>query len=319
KIADRPTRDALALYDMATGRMIFAGDTTLLKNLRVNDVIVSRPGPAAPYGYLRKVLSIRKERGMYTLATIQAKFTEAIGKGTLQVSGPLVPSSSASTLRQNSLVEPKTRSLGASFDEGDQLIFTKHIEETINLEGGDDEVGGTGTVKVIGDIYINAGYNIGAGIEWCGIVPCADRLEAWMGFEHKSDLRVIGDFDGHVRKQIEYPIPMQPIFFMIGLLPVVLVPEVNVIVGVDGNAHIDFEFKAGSDVKMKPYIKWTDDNGGTWQDLTQIDDPLEKTYSDVDISGSIEVEVYAKLDASLLLYDAIGPSMDGSLGIGSTM
>ena len=319
KIADRATRDALALFDMSTGRMVFAGDTTLLKNLRVNDVIVSRQSAAAPYGYLRKVSSIRKEKGMYTLETVQAKFTEAIKVGTLQVSGPLVPGDGTATARQSARSESLNgKTITASFDEGDQFTFTRHIEEEINLEGGDDEIGGTGTVKVIGDVDIKAGYNIGAGIEWCGIAPCADRLEAWMGFDQTSNLRIVGNFDGKVHKEFAYPIPMEPIFFMIGFLPVVLVPEVNVIVGVDGKAHIDFEFAAGSQVTMKPYLKWTDENGGTWQDLTQIDDPLKKTFTYANISGTIEMEVFAKLDASLLLYGAIGPSMDGSLGIGGT-
>ena len=66
---------------------------------------------------------------------------------------------------------------------------------------------------------------------------------------------------------------------------------------------------------MKPYIKWTEDQG--WQDLSQIDDPLEKTFLYANITGTIEAEAYAKLDAALLLYGVVGPSMDGSLGIGA--
>jgi len=317
KIADKATRDALALFDMSTGRMVFVGDTAILRSLFINDVIASRQSPAAPYGYLRKITSIRKSKGIYTLETVQAKFTEAIKVGKLQASGPLLLGSSEAASIQNSRSALNGGAIAASFDEGDQYTFKEHIETTINLDGGDDEIGGTGTVTVIGDVYINAGYNIGAGIEWCGVVPCADRLEAWMGFEQKTDLRIIGDFQGKVHKEIAYPVPMEPIFFMIGPLPVILVPEVNVIVGVDGKAQIDFEFKAGSEVTMKPYLKWTDDNGGTWQDLTKIDDPLSKTYSDVDITGTIEMEVFAKLDAALLLYGAIGPSMDGGLGVGA--
>ena len=151
--------------------MVFAGDTSLLRNLHINDVIVSRQGPAAPYGYLRKVTSIRKGKGIYTLETFQAKFTEAIKVGTLQVSGPLEPGSNADDAGQNKLFAPSRNSFGDTIDIGNQIPFTRHIDEVINLDGGDDEIGGTGTIRVVGDIEIRAGYNIGAGIELCTTPP----------------------------------------------------------------------------------------------------------------------------------------------------
>ena len=312
KIADRVTRDALAFYDMATGRMVFAGDTNLLKNLKVNDVLVSREGPAAPYGYLRKVTSIRKSRGIYTLETVQAKFTEAIKRATLQVSGPLEPADDADSAENSQAFAPERRS--AEFDVGKSIPFSRHIDVTIDLNGGDDELGGSGTINVVGDVEIQAGYNIGAGIELCTDPPfaCADRVEAWMGFVQKSNLHVSAKFDGHLHKEYAYPIEMSPIFFMIGPIPVWLVPEVNVIVGLDGMAHVDFQFDAGAQSTVKPYIKWTEDDG--WKDLTDFA-PLSHSYADVKFAGNAELEGYAKLDAALLLYGLIGPKMDGSLGI----
>jgi hypothetical protein len=308
KIADKATRDALAFYDTSTGQMVFAGDTNILKNLKVNDVLAGREGPSAPYGYLRKVISIRKSKGVYTLETVQAKFTEAIKRGTLQVSGPLEPADGG----QSQGFAPEGRS--AEFDIGKNIPFTQHIDQTINLEGGDDELGGTGTIHVVGDFDIQAGYNIGAGIELCKTPPfaCADRVEAWMGFVQRSSLHVDAKFDGHLHKEYAFPIEMSPIFFMIGPIPVWLVPEVNVIVGIDGNAHVDFEFNAAGQSNVKPYIKWTEDDG--WKDLTELT-PLSHSFLNAKFAGNAELEGYAKLDAALLLYGAIGPKMDGSLGI----
>jgi len=317
KIADAATRDALSFYDAATGRMWFAAETSLLKQLNVNDVLVSKPSEAAPHGYLRKVISIRKDKGMYIVDTVQAKIYEAITRGTLQIGGTLLPSGGASIAREPASSSAKGGAITASLDEGDQLTVDQPIDVTFNLEEEDGDVSGTGTIRVTGHVFIKAGYNIGAGIEPCvGLPPvCVDRLEAWMGFEQKSNLRVVGTFKGEVKKEETiYPVPMQPIIFFIGPIPVVLVPQMSVIVGVEGKAQIDFEFAAVSDVTMKPYIKWTEDEG--WKDLSTIDDPLEKTFLDADITGTIEAEAYAKLDAAILLYGVVGPSMDGSLGIG---
>jgi hypothetical protein len=306
KIADKVTRDALAFYDTSTGRMVFAGDTNILKNLKVNDVLAGREGPTAPYGYLRTVTSIRKNKGVYTLETVQAKFTEAIKRATIQTSGPLEPADQTQTFA------PEGRS--AEFDVGKSIPFKQHIDVVIDLNGGDDELGGSGTINVVGDVEIQAGYNIGAGIELCKTPPfaCADRVEAWMGFVQKSSLHVTGKFDGHLHKEYAYPIEMSPIFFMIGPIPVWLVPEINVVVGLDGRAHVDFEFNAAAQSTVKPYIKWTEDEG--WKDLTAFA-PLSHSHADVKFAGNAELEGYAKLDAALLLYGVIGPSMDGSLGI----
>jgi hypothetical protein len=306
KIADKATRDALAFYDTSTGQMVFAGDTNILKNLRVNDVLAGREGPSAPYGYLRKVTSIRKNKGIYTLGTVQAKFTEAIKRATLQTSGPLEPADQSQTFA--------AEGRSAEFDVGKSVPFKQHIDVTIDLNGGDDELGGSGTINVVGDVEIQAGYNIGAGIELCKTPPfaCADRVEAWMGFVQKSSLHVTGKFDGHLHKEYAYPIEMSPIFFMIGPIPVWLVPEVNVVVGLDGRAHVDFEFNAAAQSTVKPYIKWTEDEG--WKDLTAFA-PLSHSHADVKFAGNAELEGYARLDAALLLYGVIGPSMDGSLGI----
>ena len=118
-----------------------------------------------------------------------------------------------------------------------------------------------------------------------------------MGFVHKSNLRVIGNFDGHLHKEFAYPIPMSPIFFMIGPVPVWLVPEVNVIVGFDGTAHVDFEFATQAQSNVKPYIKWTEDED--WKDLSTWE-PLSNTFFDAKFSGDARLEGYAKLDAALL-------------------
>lgn len=316
KVTDAATRDALAAYDPATGQLLFSSETSLLKNLKVDDVIASKPSTAAPYGYLRKVTSVNKVKGAYIVESVQAKLFEAITKGTLQTAGTLLPSTGAGT-NARPLAPGERNAFGASLDEGDQLTVDQPIDVTINFEEEDGDVSGTGTVRIQGHVFIRAGYNIGAGIEPCvGLPPvCVDRLEAWMGFEQKSNLRVTGNFKGTVKKEKTiYPVPMQPIIFFIGFLPVVLVPQMNVIVGIEGNAEVNFEFAAQSEVNMKPYLKWTEDEG--WKDLSEIGDPLEKTFLDADMTGTIQVEAYAKLDASLLLYGVIGPSVDGSLGIG---
>ena len=321
KISDEMTRNALLSFDTGKGRMVFSTETPLLKNLSVYDVIVSEPGPGAPYGYLRKVTSIRKNKGQVILETVQAKLTEAIYQGQLDASGELRPSGGSllsPTASSKSLLNDAS-AITASLDEGQQFNFQKDIDVTLNLAAGQDGLNGTGTVRVQGLVYFNAGYNLGMGIESCFEIPpvCVDRVEAWMGVEQKSHLKVTGNFDGFLHKEaVIDTVPLDPIVFFIGPVPVVLVPTVNIVLGVDGEAHINFSFEAEGHSKIKVGAKWTDpdDNGIGWEDLSEYN-PLDKAFVSADINGTIRMEAFGKVDAKLLLYGVFGPGLNSSLGV----
>lgn len=325
KVADETTRNALSTFDPATGQMTFLAVTPLLRSLSIGDVLASEPGSAAPYGYLRKIISIRSGRGRVVLETVQAKLNEAISQGTLDASGVLRPGSlsRATTPERSNIGSGKQLSSVNgldSVDEGDGFTFQRDIDVTFNLETGGDGTGGTGTVRVQGSVYFNAAYNVGIGIETCAEVPpvCVDRFEAWTGLEQKSKLRVTGVFDGHLNKEQKiFDVPLDPIVFFIGPVPVVIVPKVEILVGVNGEAHVDFSFEAKASSRFKAGAKWTDPNDGGrgWENLTDFT-PLEDEFIDADFNGNMRVEGYAKLDASLLLYNVAGPGMDGSVGIG---
>ena len=318
KIADPATRAALTLYSKDTGRLVFSQVTPLLERLKTRDVIVSKPAPGAPYGFLRKIKSMRKDGNTLTLETEQAKFSEAIillGPTTVtgQLQAPEPPASSR--LSSRGLSAPAI----AAIDLGDSFEFKETIAVEIDLESAEGDIEGSGKVRVDGSVYFNAGYNIGLGVEGCAEIPpiCVDRVEAWMGVEQVTRLKVTGEFDGRLKKEEEIAeVPMQPIFFFIGPFPVWIQPDVEILLGVDGEAHVDFSFDAGAQSRIKVGAKWTDpDDGGVgWRsikDFTLID----KEYFDAEMLGRLRLETYGKVDAKLLFYSVFGPGINGSVGI----
>lgn len=328
KVADRATREALASFDPDSGQMVFLTFTSQLKDLEVGDVLVSKPGPAAPYGYLRRVTSITKVQGQAVLETVQALLTEAISEGDLDVAGVLLPSNpvaaTAATATSTAGAFGDLRGMDqavalAAIDEGDGFTFQQDIDVTIEFDESDEDVEGTGTVRVQGSVYFNAGYNVGLGIEGCLAITlvCVDRFEAWAGGEQKSVLRVTGDFDGTLKKeQLIAPIPMSPIVFFIGPVPVVIVPRLDVLLGVEGNAHVDFVLDAKGESRIRVGAKWTDpDDGGIgWENISEFT-PLSGELFDFDYTADFSLEAYGKVNGSLLLYNVAGPGMDASVGI----
>lgn len=324
KVADEVTRNALSAYDPITGRMVFSPRTPLLNSLNHGDVLVSEPSTAAPNGYLRKVVAINRVNGGFVLETTQAKLNEAIYQGTLNATGELLPNDGTqppvpSPLAARGIYDGSIPSPNIVIDEGDVFNFHRDIDVTINFDGSEDGVEGTGTVRVTGFVYFNAGYNVGIGIRECLEIPpgCPDRFEAWAGLEQKSRLRVTGNFDGEIHKEkIIHPIPMEPIVFFIGPVPVVLVPEINVKLGVDGEAHLDFVFEGEAKSKFKAGAKWLNPEygGNGWNNISEYL-PLDKRIHAADINAKLRVEGYAKVDAKIKLYGVAGPGIDGSVGI----
>jgi hypothetical protein len=330
KIADNVTRAALGSFDVNSGRMVFLLETPLLKNLRTSDVLVGKPSSAAPFGYLRKVTSIRKDRGIYYVDTLQASLTEAIYKGKLDASGEMLPEdelpaepSAANSVRMFSKTEPGAAQLSDSLTSGCSessgstgYNFECSVDETFDINRGVGEFEGTGHVRVAGKVYFNAGYDVGVGIELCARVPpvCMDRFEARLRVKQKSELHIDGTLDARLFKEIVVARKIfDPITFWIGPVPVVIFPVANLVVGARGDAHVAFDFDATAESNFAIGAKWTDqsDGGQGWEDVSEA---IVNGTADGSLEGSLDLRTYYKGNAKLLLYGVAGPSFGGALG-----
>jgi hypothetical protein len=323
KISDDDTRNSLMTYDPSTGVMFFAIETQVLRNLSVGDVLVSEPSAAAPYGLLRKITSIRKNRGQYTLGTDQAKLNQAISQGTLIANGQLLPeqiaSSTSGLYYAGSAESGDSEQQAEALDVGDNFNFHRDIDVTFDFAAADGGVTGTGNVHVVGSMDFNAGYDLGMGVETCAEIPpvCVDRVEAHVDVNQKSNIRVTGQFDGTIHKEKTIDtIQFSPITFFIGPIPVVIVPTIDVLVGVDGEAHANFVFAANAQSTLKVGAKWTDpgDGGAGWENIHEFN-PLSGGVTESTLNANLTVDGYGKANAKLLLYDVAGPGMAARVGL----
>jgi hypothetical protein len=328
KIADDATRNALASYDGATGQMIFVTGTPILSGLSINDVFVSEPSPAAPNGFLRKVTSVRRNKQQYIVETVQAAITDAVSQGTLQATGDLLPEdlASATPLVPGVTLQKADTPNGfvpAGITGGTTggYNFSANIDVTFdqNIEGGDYE--GSGYVHVTGQILFNAGYDVGVGAELCDRVPfvCVDRVEGHFGIDQFSDLHVDGHFDGHMHK--EYVLArhiFSPITFFIGPIPVVIVPVIDLVAGVDGTAHVEFNFSASLETRSSLGAKWTDpgDGGHGWENVSSLFSVVPSASVD-HIQADMNLRAFGKGYAKALLYGIAGPTVAADVGGGA--
>lgn len=321
KVSDEATRNALTNFDPITGKMAFSTKTTLLGSLKPGDVLVSEPGAAAPNGYLRKVRAIKKENGGFVLDTTQATFNDAIQQGTLDAAATLRPSDLLTT--ETALPGVTFRTLSRDSDGlqaanviGDDYDFETSVDITIDGATGGGGVNGDGHVRIQGYIRFNAGYDLGFGVEPCLEIPpvCVDRVEGRVGADQYSNLRVSGEFNGTLLKEIKLSTHyFKPIVFFIGPVPVVLVPVINVVVGVNGEAHLKFSFAAELSAQLLLGAKWTEDRG--WEDLSRKNG-VQVGITEQNLDANMKLRTYGKADAKLLFYGVAGPGFDSRVGGG---
>lgn len=320
KVADEPTRNAQSIYDPVTGRMDFSTSTSLLNSLRRGDVLVSEPSAAAPNGYLRKVTAIKN--GGRSLETTQASFNDALQQGFLDAAAALRPGDLLRTEAALPGVTFRTLSRaeeGLRFSNvvGEDYDFETSVDITLDRSISGGGVNGDGHVRIQGYIRFNAGYDVGFGVEPCLRVPpvCVDRVEARVGIDHYSNLRVSGEFNGTMQKEIKLSTHyFKPIVFFIGPIPVVLVPIIDVVVGANGEAHLRFSFAAELSAQLLLGAKWTEENG--WENLSRKNG-VQAGIIEQNLDANMKLRAYGKAGGKLLFYGVAGPGIASSVGGGA--
>ena len=311
KVADATTRDALTLYDPKTGILLFSTSTPLLDSLKVDDVLVSEPSSAAPYGYLRKVSVIRREGAQVVLETVQANLTDAIHQGWLEAADDLETSdlASATALVGGLSVGVVQPTVGV----GDGFRFEARFDETVLDIGEGDE---KAKVRVNGVLYFNAGYYFGVGIRpRVGIPPAyVDHFEAWIGFEQRAQLQVSGEANAQINKEKKVAeFRFKPLYFAAGPVPVVIFPTVYIFVGVTGEVNLRFSYNAVQTAQARIGAKWIDNRG--WEEIKPT--PAFNTSFDqnFDIKARLKARAYAKAEGALMLYGIAGPTIGAQMSI----
>jgi hypothetical protein len=310
KIPDQATRDALTVFDTTTGVMRFNASTPVLDNLKPNDVLVSEPATAAPYGFLRKVTSVRKEGGEVIVETTQAKLTEAIQQGTLNVEGKL----KANQLRQvtplsegayGRAVEDTIGELSPQVDFGDGFKFEAGIDAL--LETDDDN--GKASVHFKGLVKFDVGYKILIDI---GFLADLDAVEASLGFYEETTLNVNADAAGTIQKEIEVAhFDFDPVTFFIGPVPVVLFPSTTIVVGVDGKAKVHFDYTFSQSGGFVQGLRWDEDDG--WQRINK--NGFDVKNEGPNFKGTMDMRGYSRSNLRVMVYGILGPEVALTTGV----
>lgn len=230
-------------------------------SLKVNDILYI----PTTTGLLRKITNIQASGNQIVISTTQGTFEEAIENGRLSYRTKLRTS-------QINKVTYLTDGVSISNNQlnkvGSDSLIKFNFNKIIYDGDGDTTETQDDQVRILGHFNLTTDMLFDVEVEWF-------KLQyARYGYEMLNDLSLILDakFAYQIDKSIQIArITFTPINLQIGPLPVIIIPEIFVNLGIKGNANASLFTSVDNDLFLEAGIEYRRVSGwGTYQNLTDV-------------------------------------------------
>jgi len=279
----------------ADGTLTFAGKTGQVARLETGDVLLAPAGPTFPSGLCRKVLSVGTQDGEVVVKTAQADLCDVIDQGQVALHMNITPEDLADDgirargvrIVRDRPSPPGVRSNARRKDDPHGITFTltAPIGDWAEIEG---------EITLDPDAYVN--WQIG----WGGLQSAS----------YRQVLTTSTDISVSVKKTVSgtkeitlYKRTLTPITIMVGAVPVVILPEFEVKVGIDG--EVVAGVTAGTDLSTETWaqISWD----GNWH--LGCGSSYEATPKRPQVFGQVTVTGFASAGLDFEVYGVAGPTV----------
>ena len=279
----------------ADGTLAFAGETGQLARLQTGDVLLAPAGPEFPAGLCRKVVSVGEKDGEVVVETAQAELCDVIDQGEIGFHMRIT----ADDLPDDGIRAPGVRIVR---DETPPLTFLDGLDDdgsdgiTFSLTAPiGDWAEAEGSLTIDPDAYCD--WEIGwGGLEWASYTQVLNT---------STDISVSmkKDISGTKDKTL-YKRTLTPITIMVAAVPVVILPEFEVKVGVDG--QIVAGVTAGMTLTTETWatISWD----GDWS-LT-CGSTYDATPKPPRVFGQLTVTGFISAGLAFEVYGVAGPTAE---------
>jgi alpha-tubulin suppressor-like RCC1 family protein/formylglycine-generating enzyme required for sulfatase activity len=282
---------------------IYNQTTPILTNLAVGDVMVSGPVAAAPYGYLRKVTGKSPGTdGKMTVTTAPAALEDAVTQGQFSFNQALQPTSIQVLDPRPGVVVSQASAASAC---GTDCFSVTLTDVALSADGFEVKASGKIDFKMKPDFFyeIRDGHLDKAHLTFESAVYKTLDLET----------TISANTPPLPERKIKVPVAMFVLSLIpgaIGPVPVVIVPEVTVNVGLDGKVGVGMEWGVVEQVsrgKVGVEYKY---NQPPQFFSNQSDDPITPIIFNnptPEVFFAAEIKGYTELGPILKLYGLAGP------------
>ena len=296
-VEDEDTINALDETSINSNNLVLIGTENELSDASVGDVIVLGETAKTPNGLLKRIIAVTVENGNTVVTTDQAALTDIIENAIVRQSGTILPIAVPSAINQEIRIlrSMKGVSLATSKDvsgaAADGPDFVVSIESEI-VDG----------LTLTGSIGFSIDYNFDLDIE--------NSTLQYLKFEliptQTSTLTLSSEAElASLSEEITlatYQLPS--IKFFIGVVPVVIVPQIDIVAGVEGNVSVDLTTGASYEASATVGVEY---NNEDWNPVAQQSTSFN--YTPPSISANAQVMAYVGPTLEFLLYGLTGPEV----------
>ena len=296
KVTDKETEKEIVSVTEDQSTIVFEKSTSQLEELSPGDIIVMGVTKNTPEGLLRKVTNITKggkDGSQVVVETEFASIEEAIEQGSFEFDITL---------------EPEDIERGISYPKGVRPIRDK-FETGYSFSYELDKVLCNNHLIVDGELSFDYHILLNGTIGFFKL----KTLEFKNTVESKAELNVtltdafsVGDLLDDNPKTI-FSIPFKEITVWVSYVPIVLKPQINVNVGLDG--EIFAELTTGVTISQEnegAYVAGVEFDNGVWKEIKN-EPVFAFEYREPSLSAEAKIKAYAGPQLELMLYGFVGP------------
>lgn len=294
KVISPDTNQYLQSVSQDGSEFTFSQTTPELEALAIGEFIVSGVTEAAPNGYLRKVISVTNQGGSVVVDTEPAVLEDAIENGSIYIDNPLLPTQviHSSALPGVSIQSSVAATSATFYYEVDGVVL---YDEDGNISTTNDQVRANGSIEFEMDyeFYLNIQNFELRNLTFANRNSTRDTIE--IVSEH--------DLASLKEEKVLASQTFTPLTVMIGPVPVVFVPRLDVVVGVDGSVKLGISTSVSHELSMRAGVEYVAPTG--WRPIAELTNQFTFTPPHVTLEATFKGYYGARFN--LYLYGVAGP------------
>jgi len=279
-------------YDGET--FYFTQMTTELDQVDVGEIIVSDVSSVDPDGYFRKVTGIAPQGSGVLINTVSATLEESIQDGTSFLMESLQPT------QVNSMVALNGVSMVES-DINNPLTFYFEVEDVVlydhdgNPSTTNDQIRADGSIEFDMEFifYLDMQGSQVRRFSLTNKNSLSDTLEIY------AEIELLSLEEEAILAEMYF----SPITFMIGPMPIVFVPKLDLVVGVDGSVKVGISTEVSHEFSMRAGVQYRYSSG--WSPIAEVSDTY--TWVPPHLTFEMTLKGYFGARFNLYLYGLAGP------------
>jgi len=310
KVIDQAMADNIISISSDERIITFKEDTPGLDSIAPDDIMVFDTSDKTPNGMLRGVESIEKKESSIVFTTADATLEEGISRGTVSISRTLVPEDVASSEALAAGVgrlESVTAANGPQFKVPFNVVLYDH-DGNENTKSDQIRLSGSTVFEPEFDCKVKIDYNP---LKFWD-PPKLEQFTFTVSLNEQFDAELYAGISlVEIKKEIEAAsYKFSPITFMVGPVPVVIVPTLSLIIGAKGEVSASLKTGVSQEATLTAGVSY---NGGVWNTISNFDNDFG--YTPPTINAKASARGYVKPQLSLMLYTVAGPhaSIEGYL------